>query len=55
MKLVPTQETADVLVLNKTDGVNAEEIAYLKSALGAINGFAELLQTTFGKVIIKQT
>ena len=52
--LVEQVETADVLVLNKVDGVDAASLAYLSDALGAINGFAELLPTTFGEVAPSQ-
>ena len=48
--LVEQVETADMLVLNKVDNVDEAGLTYLKSALGAINGFAELVPTTFGAV-----
>ena len=48
--LIEQIETADVLVLNKLDMVDDAGLAYLKDALSAINGFAELLPTTFGQV-----
>jgi len=48
--LIEQVETADVLVLNKVDNVDDAGLSYLKDALGAINGFAELMPTTFGVV-----
>ena len=48
--LIEQVETADVIVLNKVDNVDDGSLAYLKDALSTINGFAELLPTTFGKV-----
>ena len=48
--LIEQAETADVLVLNKVDGVDDAQRGYLEAALGAINGFADILPTTFGKV-----
>merc|ERR1719482_1368500 len=48
--LVEQVETADVLVLNKEDRVDAAGRAYLEEALGQINGFATLKPTTYGKV-----
>ena len=52
--LIEQVETADVLVLNKVDGVDAAGLAYLSDALGHINGFATLLPTTFGNVAPSQ-
>ena len=40
--LVEQVETADVIVLNKIDGVDAAGLAYLQQTLGVINGFAEV-------------
>ena len=48
--LIEQVETADVIVLNKIDNVDDEGLTYLKDALGAINGFADLLPTQFGVV-----
>ena len=48
--LVEQIETADVLVLNKLDLLPAAELGALRELLGAINGFASLLPTSFGVV-----
>lgn len=37
-------------MLNKVDRVDEAGLEYLRSALGTINGFAELLSTTFCEV-----
>jgi G3E family GTPase len=52
--LIEQVETADVLVLNKVDGVDAAGLAYLSDALGHINGFATLLPAKFGNVAPSQ-
>jgi len=48
--LVEQVETADVLVLNKLDRVDASGRAYLEEALGQLNGFSTLVPTMYGKV-----
>jgi G3E family GTPase len=48
--LVEQVETADVIVINKIDSVDEADVEYLRSTLGALNGFAELLPAEFGKV-----
>lgn len=39
-----------VLVLNKVDNVKEKDLTYLKDALGTLNGFADVLPTSFGVI-----
>ena len=48
--LVEQAETADLVVLNKSDRVDAKAAAALKDVVGALNPGAQLLATEFGKV-----
>lgn len=47
--LVDQAEFADVIVLNKTDLVQADELARVEGTLRALNPSAEIVRTSFGK------
>ena len=48
--LVEQVETADVIVINKTDLIDDEKLQYLKALVGTLNGTAKLVPTSFGQV-----
>jgi G3E family GTPase len=52
--LVDQIEFADVILLNKTDLVNAEQLKQVKGVLMALNPRAKIIKSSFGKVPLKQ-
>ena len=50
--LVTQTETADLVVLNKEDLVDEDEIATLKEMVGALNPRADIITSSFGKLPI---
>jgi len=47
-------EFANVIVLNKTDLVSAEDVKYLESIIKHLNPEAKLIQSTFGKIPVEE-
>ncbi len=52
--LVDQIEFADVILLNKTDLVNAAQLKQVKGVLMALNPRAKIIKSSFGKVPLKQ-